>query len=103
MRTWQVMQGEVLTASARASLLKIGRAMGLRDFESSLILAIVQDQARRREPLAGARRMVAMVPHDERSPRRPRGFSKRSRHVAAWVMLAMVIEAAACWAVMRAW
>jgi hypothetical protein len=40
------LQGSTLTPERREQLLKTGHKLGLRSFESSLVIAIVQDQAR---------------------------------------------------------
>ena len=45
--TAQLMEGDVLTPSKRESLMSQGKSMGLSPFDCSLILAIIQDRARR--------------------------------------------------------
>ena len=40
------LQGAMLTPERRSQLLKTGRQLGMRPFESSLVIAVVQDQAR---------------------------------------------------------
>ena len=53
----------ILAPARRRRLMTIAASMGLREFDASLIIAIVQDAARRGEPLnAGAARSLAMVP-----------------------------------------
>ena len=46
-RTAQVMEGTVLPPLKRESLMQQGKAMGLTAFDCSLILAMIQDRARR--------------------------------------------------------
>lgn len=50
-RTAQVMQGDVLPPTQRETLMIQGKSMGLSAFDCSLILAIIQDRARRGIPL----------------------------------------------------
>lgn len=45
--TAQMMQGDVLPPNKRETLMSQGKAMGLSPFDCSLILAIIQDRARR--------------------------------------------------------
>jgi len=40
------LQGAMLSPERRTQLLKTGRKLGMRPFESSLVIAVVQDQAR---------------------------------------------------------
>lgn len=49
-RTAQVLQGDVLPPDKRDALMRTGKTMGLSPFDCSLILAIVQDRARRGIP-----------------------------------------------------
>ena len=46
-RTAEVMQGDVLPPDRRETLMSQGKSMGLSAFDCSLILAIIQDRARR--------------------------------------------------------
>ncbi len=61
-RARELMQGAMLGPDDRQNLLRTGRVMGLTDFESNLVLAIMQDQARRGQSLASAIDNLAMVP-----------------------------------------
>ena len=49
--TAQLMEGVVLPPMKRESLMQQGKSMGLSPFDCSLILAIIQDRARRGIPL----------------------------------------------------
>jgi len=46
-RTATLLEGAVLTPNKREALMRTGKVMGLSPFDCSLILAIVQDRARR--------------------------------------------------------
>lgn len=46
-RTAEMLEGDVLPPDQRESLMRTGKVMGLSPFDCSLILAIVQDRARR--------------------------------------------------------
>jgi len=50
MQTQARLQGAVLTPERRDQLLRSGKRMGLRAFEANLVIAIVQDRARRAQP-----------------------------------------------------
>ena len=65
-RTAEVLEGDVLPPAKREGLMQAGKAMGLTAFDCSLIIAIVQDRARRgiapaQCPAAGEEQL-AMVP-----------------------------------------
>jgi hypothetical protein len=47
LRTAESLQGATLSPERRQNLLRLGRIMGLSPFDSNLVIAIVQDQARR--------------------------------------------------------
>ena len=46
-RTHELLDGSLLRPEARERLLRLGRTMGLGPFDANLVIAIVQDQARR--------------------------------------------------------
>lgn len=46
-RTAQLLEGDVLPPAKREALMRTGKVMGLTPFDCSLILAVVQDRARR--------------------------------------------------------
>lgn len=65
-RTADVLEGQVLRPERRERLMKLGKMLGLSPFDCNLIMAIVQDQARRGYapnhcPTAGAAQLT-MVP-----------------------------------------
>lgn len=111
--TQRALQGAVLAYEDRRELLALANRLGIRAFDANLILAVVQDRARRGEPLESAAPTVAMVPKPAgRSATRPVASPEApsvTRPVArgwafpqiesAWlwvgaVMLAMVADAA---------
>jgi len=49
-RTAEQLEGPILTLEKRHKLVRLGLLMGLRPFDTNLIIAIVQDQARRGRP-----------------------------------------------------
>ncbi|MEM9345275.1 MAG: hypothetical protein AAGB26_01530 [Planctomycetota bacterium] len=64
--TAQVMEGDVLPPTKRELLMQRGKSMGLSAFDCSLILAIIQDRARRGISLdqcpAVSEQQLAMIP-----------------------------------------
>ncbi len=60
--TQQALQGAVLAYEDRRSLLALAHRMGIRAFDANLILAIVQDRARRGESLQSAAPTIAVLP-----------------------------------------
>ncbi len=70
--TQRALQGAVLAYEDRRQLLALANRLGIRAFDANLILAVVQDRARRGEPLESAAPTVAMVPKPvARSATRP--------------------------------
>lgn len=80
-RAGEQLQGAVLPPEARERLLRLGRLLGLTTFDSNLVIAIVQDQARRGVPSDWCARagvgQLGMVPSPE--GRRRAGIEGRSR------------------------
>lgn len=86
LRVREQMQGVLLTPDSRSRLDQLGRVMGLTPFEVNLVIAIVQDQARRGGDLDAAAPSLAMV---------PRYRSRRSVNrwqVAGWVTALLAVE-----------
>ncbi len=86
MRTAEVMQGARLGVESRQRLIRLGRAMGLNAFESNLVIAIVQDGARRGAGLADAEPSLACVPMYDHRPVR------RAWRIAMWACAALIVE-----------
>lgn len=65
-RTAELLEGATLRPEKRERLLHLGRMFGLSMFDASLIIAIVQDQARRgHDPMhcpTAAERQLCMIP-----------------------------------------
>lgn len=78
MRTGEALQGAVLRPDRREKLLRLGRLLGLTPFDCNMIIAIVQDQARRgHDPAycatAGQRQLEMITPpHVDQLARRRR-------------------------------
>ena len=64
-RTHSQLQGSTLTPERRARVLRTARQLGVRPFEANVIIAIVQDHARRGAPLAKAADTLTLLrdPH----------------------------------------
>jgi hypothetical protein len=78
-RTAEALEGAILPPEKRERLIRLGRVMGLSPFDAALVIAIVQDQARRGYapaycPTAGESQL-RMVP-------RPRARTIQLRHWA---------------------
>ena len=90
LRAGEAMQGPMLTMDRRQRLIRTGRMLGLTPFEANLVLAIVQDQARRGGDVADAAGALACVPLHQRRPRRDR----RRWRMLGWIVLVVALEAA---------
>jgi hypothetical protein len=71
-RAYAQLQGSTLTYDRRLKVLRTARHLGLRPFDANLIIAIVQDQARRRRDLGEAAPTIALL---ERPRRRRAGWT----------------------------
>jgi hypothetical protein len=81
------LQGTVLPFEDRRRLLALAQRLGIRAFDANLIVAVVQDRARRGEPIATGAATIAMVPR----PQQESGDS--ARFWIAAVVAAMAIDA----------
>lgn len=90
-RVRESLQGACLTAGARRRVIHLGRALGLTDFDCNVIIAIVQDAARRGEDLHGAVDTLALVPQ-----RKPHARCASWR-TAVWVACLLAMEAVVIW------
>jgi hypothetical protein len=73
------LQGTALTPERRRRVMHTARILGIRPFDANVIIAIVQDHARRGEPLATAGPTLSMVPEARR---------ERTAPAAAWRWIA---------------
>ncbi len=90
-RTAAELNGEVLPADRRQRLLRLGRLLGLTPFDTNLIIAIVQDQARRGFapeycPLAGEPQLAMVARPADRSD-----HAKRQRWLYSACLLAALL------------
>lgn len=61
MRAYSQLQGSTLTPERRERVLDNAKAIGLRPFDANLIIAVVQDHARRGESPAEAQSTLSMI------------------------------------------
>jgi hypothetical protein len=60
-RAYSQLQGSTMTPERRQRVMRTANLLGVRPFDASLIIAIVQDRARRGEGLAQAASTLALV------------------------------------------
>ena len=97
-RTAEQLQGTVLTPERREKLLRVGKMMGLTLFDCNLVIAIVQDQARRGYapeycPTAGEAQL-ALVPRSRFSGLRAPWRGRRAMATAALIVGIIAVELA---------
>ena len=95
-RTAEQLQGTILPPTQRAKLIRLGRLIGLTAFDANLIIAIVQDRARRGYPAAqcptAAHEQLAMIaPPDSRAARRRRRALATTGAVAAMIGIEIIV------------
>lgn len=66
------MEGSLLTFERRRKVLALAHRVGVRPFDANLIIAAVQDRARRGEPLEDAADAIAHAARPSRAAGRPR-------------------------------
>ncbi|MEM6751047.1 MAG: hypothetical protein AAF612_11305 [Planctomycetota bacterium] len=91
-RAAESLEGALLPADRRERLLRLGRALGLTTFDANLILAIVQDRARRGVPARlcpahSAAQLAQVTP--------PQGARRKPQPLALAVMTAGLLLAQA--------
>lgn len=88
----RALQGAVLAFEDRRRLLALANRLGIRSFDANLILALVQDRARRGEPLEAASATIEMIPKPP-----ARGTARDTRDwTPVWLaalMVAMAVDA----------
>jgi hypothetical protein len=88
LRVSELLQGDILRPIDRQNLLRLGGVLGLNPFDTNLVIAIVQDRARRGQGPESAKATLALVP-------KPRMSEPKLRwRVAIWVVAFLAIEAA---------
>ncbi|MEM8781387.1 MAG: hypothetical protein AAGE65_00905 [Planctomycetota bacterium] len=94
-RAAEKLEGSILRPEHRERLLLQGKAMGLTPFDTSLILAIVQDQARRGHAPAycptAAEPQLRMVPSVRRRPWSSKKWLAVAAGVAAFTALELAV------------
>lgn len=86
-RAHEQLQGASLTFDRRQRLLRTARLLGVRPFDANIVLAIVQDHARRGQALDRAAGTIALL--EAPAPRRSSRFT-----VLRWVSAAASAAAA---------
>jgi len=96
-RTAELLQGEVLPPERRERLMKLGRLLRISRFDTCLIIAMVQDQARRGiQPghiPAAAEPQLRMIALPGEARRCAPALRRRWWITACWVAAIMVVEA----------
>jgi hypothetical protein len=80
-RAYSKLQGSMLTPQKRDQVLDTAKKLGVRPFDANLIIAVVQDQARRGQGLAAAADTIRIVPR----PRRRGGSVDAARWALALI------------------
>lgn len=93
-RTQQVLQGTVLRPGDRQELLRVGKLLGLSPFDANLVVAIVQDRARRGGGLGDTADSLQRVPLRERRVGSPLAW-----RVLRWCAAALAVELLLVWAI----
>ena len=85
----------MLAFEDRRTLLALAQRLGIRSFDANLIVAIVQDRARRGEPLESAAATIAIIPAPTASvtTRARRWFTNNIALIAAVIILVMIADA----------
>lgn len=60
-RAYGQLQGSTLSPERRERVMRTARTLGVRPFDANVIIAIVQDQARRGQPLGTTRPMLELI------------------------------------------
>ena len=92
-RTSESLEGQILRPERRERLIRLGKVMGLTPFDCNLIIAIVQDQARRGNApefcaQAGQEQLVLVPLRNRSEPTR----AQRRFQLAAVVSLLLLAE-----------
>ncbi len=99
--TAQSLEGSLLTFERRRRILALAQRIGVRPFDANLIIAAVQDRARRGEPIASAMSTVALTAPASR--RRAGPLSREALPYTATAIVAVLLHVVGAWAVVRFW
>jgi hypothetical protein len=97
-RVGEQLEGEVLRPEKRQRLMKLGRVLGLSAFDATLVIAIVQDQARRGyapghcPAAAEAQLTMVRLPGGENDGEALRARRRRRVIMFCWVAVILVVE-----------
>ena len=105
LRTAESMEGQILRPEKRERVLRVGGMLGLSAFDSNLVIAIVQDQARRgyapvQCPAAGENQLTMIPLPDAHLPRSQQSRKRRihwTLTVATVIATLLVAEAFLIW------
>lgn len=92
-RAFSQLQGSTMTPERRQRIMRTAHLLGVRPFDASLIIAIVQDRARRGEGLAEAAATLALV----HRPKRARSASQTGLRWIAAIAAALMANALLIW------
>jgi hypothetical protein len=79
-RAYSQLQGSTMTPERRQRVMRTARLLGVRPFDANLVIAIVQDRARRGENLAEAAPTLTLI---RKPPRRRAPSPTTARWIAA--------------------
>lgn len=94
------LSGSLLTFERRRRILALAQRVGVRPFDANLIIAAVQDRARRGEPVAAAMSTIALTAP---AKRRSHLLSREALPYTATAVVAILLHVVGAWAVMRYW
>jgi hypothetical protein len=101
-RVAEALEGPILRPEPREKLLRLGRALGLTAFDSNLVIAVVQDQARRgHAPRLCPTRGVAQLEMVPLPSPEPLTALQRWTRVGAVIAGALVVELLVLLAIFR--
>lgn len=99
--TQRALQGAMLAFEDRRRLLSLAQRLGIRAFDANLIVALVQDRARRGEPIESAAATIAIVPVP--TAHGAADGADAPRRDLAWLWVAAVMTALVVDAVLIGW
>ncbi len=100
-RVAEALQGSLLPAEKRDRLIRVGKMLGLTAFDANLIVAMVQDQARRghrsTDCAHAVREQLTMIPLPERAAMQNKSGRMQWRHIMAVTAATIVAELFVVW------
>ena len=94
-RAYSQLQGSALTPERRQRVLRTAEQLGIRPFDANLIIAIVQDQARRGRGISDATTTLSMLGSSEHKERGDRSRDAKTAIAAstAWWQFVLTLAA----------